>query len=558
MDTRRLILLVTLSFVLILLWQAWVEDQRQNASVASQSTEVADERPADVPAAAPSSADVPDLPTTPGSESEASSAQTGAITVRTDVLDLRISTRGGVLDQADLLNYPVRLDQPDTPVRLLTDGRGKRYVAQSGLQSSAAPAPTHHADYRAEAFEYRLDEGQDVLQVPMVWEKDGVRVTKTYHFERGSYVVRVTHEVENLRDEAWTGNQYRQLQRTAVEDGMRLVYTYTGGVYAGDVPGTGDRVNYEKLSFSEMAKSPLSRDLTNGWVAMIQHYFLSAWAPPADELNHYYTLTTTGTPTLYALGIASPELTIAPGASDRFESVLYIGPKIQENLEPLAQGLELTVDFGIFTFIAKPIFWLLKLFHDWVGNWGWAIVLVTIVIKLIFLWPSAISYRSMARMRTLTPKLKALKERYAEDRQKLSQEMMKLYQKEKINPLGGCLPILIQIPVFIALYWVLVESVELRHAEWIFWIKDLTAMDPYFVLPVLMGLSMWAQQKLNPTPMDPMQQKIFTWLPVVFTVFFAFFPAGLVLYWLVNNLLSIAQQYLITRRIEREAATRKA
>ncbi|MFP4273112.1 MAG: membrane protein insertase YidC [Halothiobacillaceae bacterium] len=558
MDTRRLILLVSLAFVLVLLWQAWMEDQRQRAMPVDPATEQAADRPADVPTAAPTGADMPDMPKADAESGAQDGSAAGSISVRTDVLDLRISTRGGVLHQADLLDYPVRLDQPDTPVRLLTDGRGKRYVAQSGLQSSSGPAPTHHAEYRAEGSEYRLEEGQDVLSVPMAWEEDGLRVTKTYHFERGSYVVRVTHEVENLRDEAWTGNQYRQLQRTSVEDGMRLVYTYTGGVYAGDVPGTGDRVNYEKLTFSEMAKSPLSRDLTNGWVAMIQHYFLSAWAPRADEVNHYYTLTTSGTPALYALGIASPERTVAPGAQDRFESVLYIGPKIQENLEPLAQGLELTVDFGIFTFIAKPIFWLLKLFHDWVGNWGWAIVMVTIVIKLIFLWPSAISYRSMARMRTLTPKLKALKERYAEDRQKLSQEMMKLYQKEKINPLGGCLPILIQIPVFIALYWVLVESVELRHAEWIFWIKDLTAMDPYFVLPVLMGLSMWAQQKLNPTPMDPMQQKIFTWLPVVFTIFFAFFPAGLVLYWLVNNLLSIAQQYLITRRIEREAAAKKA
>ncbi|HHO70131.1 MAG TPA: membrane protein insertase YidC [Halothiobacillus sp.] len=560
MDSRRLILIISLSFVLLLLWQAWVEDQRK--LITENVTVDTLDRPADVPMAGPR-----DIPTTAGTingdlpqaaPAEGTLPTTGLVTVRTDVLDLRIDPRGGVIVQADLLDYPIALDRPDTPVRLLMDGRGQRYVAQSGLQAVEAPAPDHYAQYRVESTEYVLQEGQQELLIPMVWEEDGIRVTKTFRLEASSYVVTVSHEVENRSEKAWIGSQYRQLQRTEHGGGMGLVYTYTGGVYAGDIPGTGDRLNYEKISFKEMAKAPLALDLSNGWVAMIQHYFLSAWVPDAEEINHFYSLTTRTTPTLFTLGMVSPSKVIEPGATDRFESTLYLGPKIQENLKPLAQGLELTVDFGMLTFIAKPIFWLLKVFYDFVGNWGWAIVMVTVVIKLIFWWPSAVSYRSMAKMRALTPKLKSLKERYAEDRQKLSQEMMKLYQKEKINPLGGCLPILIQIPVFIALYWVLVESVELRQAEWIFWIKDLSAIDPYFVLPILMGLSMWVQQKLNPAPMDPIQQKIFTWLPVVFTIFFAFFPAGLVLYWLVNNILSIGQQYLITSKIEREKQAKKA
>ncbi|MEW5824038.1 MAG: membrane protein insertase YidC [Pseudomonadota bacterium] len=553
MDTQRILLFVALSFVLLLMWQAWVEDQAKLAPPPVVTMGV-DGRPApaaDVPSAVPAGA----LPDAPGAAPVAA-AVPGETFVRvvTDVLDVRVNTRGGTLASADLLSYPVSLEKPDEPFRLLDDRAGRQFMVQSGLRSASGLAPDHYAQYLSAQSEYHLAQGQDELIVPLTWNENGLQVTKTLRFKRGSYAVEIGHTVENRSETPWNGSEYRQLQRIMPDDGHALVYTYTGGVYAGDVPGSEERVPYEKVELSSMAKNPLSRDLTGGWVAMIQHYFLAAWVPPQTDTSRFYTLvTTSGTP-LYSLGVMSPARNVMPGETAQFSSTLYVGPKIQEDLEPLAEGLDLTVDYGMFTVIAQPIFWLLKFFHEWLGNWGWAIVMVTVVIKLIFYWPSAVSYRSMANMRKLTPKLQALKERYGENRQKLSEEMMKLYRTEKINPLGGCLPILIQIPVFISLYWVLVESVELRQAPWVLWIDDLSRMDPYYVLPVLMGITMWIQQKLNPQPVDPMQQKVFMFLPFIFTVFFAFFPAGLVLYWLVNNVLSIAQQWFITRRIEKAAA----
>ncbi|MFO7582086.1 membrane protein insertase YidC [Guyparkeria sp.] len=563
MEQRRLILIIALGFVLILLWQAWLGENRSemdSSASGATSSQVADDLPTgdgpDESVDRPSGAGVPG-----GSDDMPGAASDDKrITVETDVLSLAIDPVGGTLVQADLLEYPVTLDQPDHPVRLLEDSQGFTYIAQSGLLGrNDAPAPDHHAQFEIQESAYQLVDGESVLEVPLVWERDGVRVTKTFIFKRGSYAIDVRHTVENTTDAEWRGQQYRQLTRSGSTPGMQLMYTYTGGVYAGTPAGGGDRLNYEKIDFEEMGKIRLDKNLEDGWAGIIQHYFMSAWVPAdSQQVNQYYTLKSDrdGFP-VYSMGLLSPTATVGPGSTETLESILYVGPKIQSNLEPLATGMHLAVDFGILTFISEPIFWLLDLFHDWVGNWGWAIVMVTLVIKLIFLWPSAVSYRSMARMRAVTPKMQALKERFSDDKQRLSQEMMKLYQKEKINPLGGCLPILIQIPVFIALYWVLVESVELRQAPWILWIDDLTQRDPYFILPLLMGLSMWAQQRLNPAPVDPMQKKIFQWLPVVFTVFFAFFPAGLVLYWFVNNLLSIIQQAIITRRVERQMAAKK-
>ncbi|MEW5972200.1 MAG: membrane protein insertase YidC [Pseudomonadota bacterium] len=550
MDSQRLILIIAFSFVMLLMWQAWNEDQA--ALVAQQQAAVSPANQADVPAAAtetPSAArdDVPATQDQPAARPNATGEQ--QVRVVTDVLDVMISTRGGVIQRADLLAYPVSLEQPDQPVRLLNDASGLINVAQSGLRSTDGPAPDHYASYVAAAGEYRLGQGDERVVVPLTWEQDGVKVTKTFTFTRGSYKVDVGHEVHNGASRPWSGSQYRQLQRNADAGGMALVYTYTGGVYAG-TQADGERRPYEKVKFEDMGKVALDVQLTNGWVAMIQHYFVGAWIPGSkDESNRFYTLASQNGGALYTLGMISPGRTVEPGASTTFASSLYIGPKIQDNLEALAEGLDLTVDYGMLHFIAKPIFWLLSLFHDWVGNWGWAIVLVTVLIKLVFYKLSESSYRSMANMRKLQPKLQALKERYGDNKQKFSEEMMKLYRTEKINPLGGCLPILVQIPVFIALYWVLVESVELRQAPFILWINDLTAMDPYFVLPVLMGISMWLQHKLNPQPMDEMQRKVFMILPPVFTVFFAFFPSGLVLYWVVNNVLSIAQQWVINKRM---------
>ncbi|HZJ81560.1 MAG TPA: membrane protein insertase YidC [Guyparkeria sp.] len=566
MEQRRLILIIALGFVLILLWQAWLADNQHSdqRDPAAGAVTAVDALPSDRPTAGgPSSVGTgkADVPITASDDRDTGAVSTDLIRVETDVLSLKIDPQGGVVREADLLEHPVALDRPDEPIRLLQDISGFTYVAQSGLVGTKnAPAPDHHAHFQTDKSVYRLIDGESVLEVPMTWEQDGIRVTKTYLLKRGSYAIDLRYTIENTTQAQWRGQQYRQLTRSGSTPGRSLLYTYTGGVYAGTPAGGGDRLNYEKISFDDMGKLKLQKDLQNGWAAIIQHYFLSAWVPAnPDQVNQYYTLRSDKDGfTVYSLGLMSPVTTVAPQSTETLESILYVGPKIQSNLAPLAQGLELTVDFGMLTIISEPIFRLLQFFYKWVGNWGWAIVLVTLVIKLLFLWPSAISYRSMARMRAVTPKMQALKERFSDDKQRLSQEMMKLYQKEKINPLGGCLPIVIQIPVFIALYWVLVESVELRQAPWILWIHDLTQRDPYFILPLLMGVSMFLQQKLNPAPVDPMQQKIFQWLPVVFTVFFAFFPAGLVLYWFVNNLLSIAQQAIITRRVEKQMAAKKA
>lgn len=558
MDNRRLILVVALGFVLILLWQAWTKDQQQAVQAAATQAQsipstAIPAQALDLPTAQPNTA-------TPNMPAPASTvARAAQISVRTDVLSLKINPQGGVIDAADLLSYPQEQDKAE-PVNLLSDSNGFVYVAQSGLLGDkGSPAPDHYAQFQSAQTQYQLQPGQNELRIPLTWEKDGIKITKWFVVKRGDYAIKVEYQIDNNSNQPWQASQYRQLTRLGTTPGTQLVHTYTGGVYAGDIPGSKDRLAYEKVTFEDMAKTNLNKALSNGWVAIIEHYFMSAWIPSnPQQVNNFYTLVSAkNNQTLYTIGMSSPVDTIAAGAKGELNSTLYVGPKIQSNLTPLAQGLNLTIDYGIFTVIADPIFWLLKHFHEWVGNWGWAIVLVTLVIKLFFLWPSAISYRSMAKMRAVTPKMQQLKERFGDDRQKLSQEMMKLYQKEKINPLGGCLPIVIQIPVFISLYWVLAESVELRQAPWIFWIHDLSQKDPYFVLPLLMGISMFIQQKLNPAPVDPMQQKIFAWLPVIFTVFFSFFPAGLVLYWFVNNLLSIAQQYTITRQIEKQMAQAK-
>jgi YidC/Oxa1 family membrane protein insertase len=358
-------------------------------------------------------------------------------------------------------------------------------------------------------------------------------------------VVDIEHVVNNHGTAAWTGRQYRQLQRSeAAEAGQsKFIHTYMGGViYSAEE-------KYEKIKFEDMLKQDLDRTITAGWAAMLQHYFLGALIPDSDSAEHYYTRALDGA--RYIIGMIAPARTIAAGDSGVFSTRLYLGPKLQDEMKQIAPGLELTVDYGLLTVLAQPLFWLLKAIHGLIGNWGWAIVLLTLLIKLAFYKLSETSYRSMANMRKLAPRLQSLKERFGDDRQKLNQAMMELYKKEKINPLGGCLPIAVQIPVFIALYWMLLESVELRQAPFMLWIQDMSAPDPYYILPLLMGATMLIQQKLNPAPMDPIQAKVMMVLPVVFTVFFAFFPSGLVLYWVVNNTLSISQQAVITRRIER-------
>ncbi|WP_018879265.1 membrane protein insertase YidC [Thioalkalivibrio sp. ALE9] len=556
MDNLRPLLWLTLAFVLFLMWQAWNQDYgtpSQPDRTAEQAEEDPDARPEDVPDAPqfesedqPRADDAPQVSTLQEPDRR-------QITVRTDTHEILIDTRGGTLLRADLLQYPRDLqDDPLVPVRLF-DHRVRGYVAQSGLthdrvndRSMEGRAPSHHANFQVDQDRFELAEGQDTLEVPLRWtSEDGeIEVIKTYTFTRGSHLIEVDYEVHNRSDSTWSGRQYRQLRHGPTPDRESWwLYTFTGAAYFDG--------SYERERFESLRDDPIQARIQGGWVAMIQHYFVSAWVPGEDEVNALYARAVPGeVGDEYLIGLHSESIQIPAGSSGAFSTRLWVGPKLQDELSQIAQGLELTVDYGIFTFLSKPLFWLLDKIHAVVGNWGWAIVILTILIKLAFFKLSATSYRSMARMRKVAPKLQALKERYKDDKQRMNQALMDLYKKEKINPLGGCLPILVQIPVFIALYWVLLESVELRQAPWWLWIQDLSSRDPYFILPILMGVSMFVQYKLNPPPMDPVQQKIFMALPFVFTVFFAFFPAGLVLYWFTNNLFSIAQQWYITRKIE--------
>ena len=549
MDTTRFVLVVSLSLVIMLLWDAWQRDY------GPQQTALPQEHPGTITENTPA-----DIPTTPIDQSEAALTEQSTpvetkeekLKVITDVLGLDIDTRGGGVNNADLFKYTISLDHPDTPVRLLSDDPSELYIVQGGLLSNTS-APAHNAIYTSPQTEYKLTPGQDVLQVPLFWEgPDGIKVKKIYEFHRGQYLATIRYEVMNATQNPWTGGAYGQLQRIDPgEQRMRTVYTYTGAVISSP------EKRYEKIKFEDIQEEALSRNITDGWAAMIKHYFISALIPGSQtEEYHFYTLFldkgSSGQVTdRYIIGMTTPQVTISPGENATLEHKLYLGPKLQNDLQEIASGLELTVDYGVFWFLAKPLFWCLQKFHALTGNWGWAIVLVTLMLKILFYNLSAAGYRSMANMRRVQPKLLAIRDRYKNDRARLNQAMMDIYKQEKINPLGGCFPILIQIPVFIALYWVLLESVELRQTGFILWIHDLSGPDPYFVLPLVMGITMFVQQKLNPAPMDPVQEKVMMLLPVIFTVFFAFFPSGLVLYWVVNNILSIAQQWLITRNLER-------
>lgn len=474
------------------------------------------------------------------------------IQVKTDVYNLEIDTTGGDIRLLELLQYPKTKKDPDTPIRILNDeGDGGFFVAQNGLIGTAnSVAPTHRDQFQALSTSYELAEGNDFVEIPLVWNNSsGLQVTKTYRFHRGSYEIDVEQKISNNTAVPWTGQEYVQLQRTGLreEDKSFFVRSYTGAVIYTEED------KYQKLTFEDLEDETVNVTTKGGWIAMIQHYFLAAWVPPVEQVVRFYSKALKNGRYIIGAVIPSDTVEVQPGATATFHSKLVVGPKIQKDLEKIAPGLELTVDFGILTFIAKPIFWLLNFFYqqEWIRNWGVAIILVTFSIKALFFKLSEKSYKSMARMRKLQPKLENLREKFGDDKQRMNMEIMHLYKREKVNPLGGCLPVLIQIPVFISLYWVLLESVELRQAPFILWIQDLSSRDPYFILPLLMGISMFIQQKLNPTPVDPVQQQIMRLFPVIFTIFFAFFPAGLVLYWVVNNTLSILQQWYITRQIEK-------
>ncbi|HHH42865.1 MAG TPA: membrane protein insertase YidC [Gammaproteobacteria bacterium] len=548
MDNPRTLLAIALSFLVLLIWQAWMKDYGPQPQPQVQTTE----QPADSTTANVDHGGE-DLPTAPEDVTEAAASEEVAarlpegqrVEVVTDMFRAVINTKGGDLREVDLLKYPLTTDRDSGPFRLLQESSKEIFIAQSGLRvgKGQGPEPTHYAGFQVDRNRYELGAGSDVLEVPLRWSNgNGVEVTKLYRFHRNSYVIDIEFQVRNTGSGDWSARPYYQFQRTEPVKKQRFLYTYTGGVIYSP------EEKYEKIKFDDMQEADLGRDVKDGWAAMIQHYFVAALVPPPDQTDHYYSRALKGD--RYVIGLIGPALK-APAGSEQTTGVkLYAGPKLQHIMKAVAPGLELTVDYGVLTILAQPIFWLLEHIHALVGNWGWSIIFLTMLIKLAFFKLSETSYKSMANMRKLAPRLQALKERYGDDKQKLNQAMMDMYKKEKVNPLGGCLPVLVQIPVFISLYWVLLESVEMRQAPFMLWIQNLSAPDPYYILPLIMGATMLIQQKLNPAPMDPMQAKVMMILPIVFTVFFAFFPSGLVLYWVVNNTLSIAQQYVITKRVE--------
>lgn len=558
MDIKRTILIAALAIVSYVMVLKWNQDYGQ-AALPTQNTAASTVAPGlpDTPTAGTSgaSADVPSANAeTAPAEIAPVAVSKDLIRVKTDVLDLAIDPNGGDIAQLTLPKYPRRQDHPEIPFQLFDNGNERTYLAQSGLTGTNGPdaRAAGRPLYAAEQKSYQLADGQDQLVVDLKFSDAGVNYIKRFTLNRGEYDLKVTYLIDNQSAQPWTGNLFAQLKRDASSDPSSSTATGTA-TYLGAALWTSAEP-YKKVSMKDIDKGNLKENVTGGWVAWLQHYFVTAWIPNKTDTN--IVQTRKDSQGNYIIGFTGPALNVAAGAQGETSTVLYAGPKSQEKLKELSPGLELTVDYGILWFIAQPIFWLLQHIHELLGNWGWSIIVLTMLIKLLFFPLSAASYKSMARMRAVAPKLAALKEQHGDDRQKMSQAMMELYKKEKINPLGGCLPILVQMPVFLSLYWVLLESVEMRQAPWMFWITDLSIKDPFFILPIIMGATMFIQQRLNPTPPDPMQAKVMKMMPIIFTFFFLWFPAGLVLYWVVNNCLSIAQQWYITRKIE--AASNKA
>ncbi len=550
MDIRRTLIFIGLAISSYFLILAYNGDYGQKPAPAAQPAVAVQEQAQDVPDTSDAMQAHTDAPNPANPLAvhsvEAKADASHLIQVVTDTLVVVIDLRGGEVVSVKLPAYPAAIDQPQTPFSLLDSSNERVYIAQSGLVGRDGIDKNGAALFTTSAKNYVLADGQDELQVVLNASDSKSQVQKIFTFKRADYLIGVNYKIENTSAEPWQGVFYAQLKRDNSSDpsaGSQMgMAAYLGAAL------TTKENRYAKVKFSDLEKGYKSVE-TGGWAAMLQHYFLSAWVP--QDQTQSYTYNGKVAKGYNIFGFYGAPLEIAPGSTGELGANLYVGPKIQKNLEAIAPHLELTVDYGWLWWIAQPLFWLLTFFHGLVGNWGLAIILLTISIKILFFKPSAMSYRSMANMRKVAPKMTAIKEQYGDNREKLGQEMMKLYKEEKINPLGGCLPILIQMPVFIALYWVLMESVELRQAPFYLWIKDMSVMDPYFVLPLIMGVSMFLQMKLNPTPPDPMQARVMQFMPIIFTVFFLWFPAGLVLYWVVNNVLSIAQQYVITKQIEK-------
>ncbi|VEG91587.1 membrane protein insertase YidC [Legionella spiritensis] len=554
MEIRRVILYAALALVVYSLWMNWQKDYPPTPMPVGDQTVSPDLKESNLlPDVRPGSGQ----DKTPASKDIASATKTRTndfITVKTDVLNVRINMQQGDLVHASLRDYPVSVEEKDKPFVLLNDDSQQRYVANSSLVvSTDNRARNLDLNFSSSQQSYQMENDRKTLTVVLSGQSStGLEVKKIFEFTKGSYLINVRYEILNTGEEPWQGYMNTQLLRGSPDEDKSSLFhigTYVGASYSS--PG---QHKYQKVTFKDMAKANLNVNAKGGWVAMQQHYFLSAWVPQSDETNVIYSRAANNN---YTIGVVSSPITVEPGKSREIGSRLYVGPEITSVLKDIAPGLDLTVDYGWLWFLSSLLFSLMKAINSVVGNWGWSIVLVTVLIKLAFYRLSASSYRSMAGMRKLQPKLQALRERYGDDKAAMSKATMELYRQEKVNPLGGCLPILVQIPVFIALYWVLLESVELRQAPFIFWINDLAASDPYHVLPIIMGITMLVQQRLNPAPPDPMQAKIMMFLPVLFTVLFWNFPSGLVLYWIVNNTLSILQQWYVTRKYGEDKPVRK-
>lgn len=567
MNQTRTFLLFALVAVAYLLWNAWEKDY----AMPPASPAVAAASPPAGASKADASAGVPDAASPAAVPSDTSSKEAAAgqlVTVTTDVLRLTIDTRGGSLVRSELLNYPVtprtKKNPNPAPIRLLDDRGSHFFTAQDGLISADGAAPDHRALFQTARTSYTLEPGQNALDVALTWtDASGVSVTKRYTVHRGSYVVDLTQQIDNGSARSWTGNAYRQLQRVIppapqhsnflekFSDQSR--YSFFGAAWYSP------EKKFDKLAFDKFAKEPLNLPVTGGWTAMEQHYFVTAWLPPANEADKFSTAVLNDQDgARYLIRDMGPSLTVAAGKQGASQARLYVGPKLREQLATIAPGLELTLDYGMFSIVASPLHWILNQLHKFSGNWGFAIILLVLLINVAIYKLSEAQYVSAARMRKLKPRMDALKERYGDDKQKMQQAMMEMYKKEKINPVAGCLPVLITIPIFFALYTVLRESVELRQAPFVGWIHDLSAADPYFVLPALYVLVMLATQWMMPQQpgMDPTQAKMMKFMPLMFAVMFAFFPAGLVVYYIVNGLCRLAQQWWVTRRIDRAEAAK--
>ncbi len=443
------------------------------------------------------------------------------------------------MSSAQLLKYDESLDKPRVPVTIVSADPDTLYLAQTGLKKNGASS-VENIHFTAKQQNFELAEGQKTLSVELTGQTaSGLQIKKIYTFEKGKYNIQVNYQIVNNSNSPWVGNIYQQIVRRDLPKKKALhSRAYDGAAISSPAHP------YEKLPLKKLQSDAVNRDVQGGWIAMQQAYFLSAWIPTANQYNHYYSSVSDG---IYTIGYVGPELNIAPQASINQQAMFYVGPEITDYLKPLAKGLDLTIDYGWLWMISKIIFWVMDHINNIVRNWGWSIIITTLIIKLLFYKLSEKSYRSMAKMRDIQPRLQALRERHGDDKQALGKATMDFYKTEKINPLGGCLPTIVQIPVFIALYYVLIESVQLRQAPFILWIRDLSVHDPYYILPILMGVSMFVQQKLSPPPPDPTQAKMMMFLPVVFTIFFLSFPAGLVLYWLVNNCATILQQWYVMK-----------